>query len=185
MNIPYIEGLGQRGYADLIEAEIANQYSKDAGFRPARSKRSVEDFSVYNDDGVTWYDVKSFDVDADFSMPNLISVERLRKILADPKQELVYITVYYSVDHDKKSVDVQKILEYNITEIDHSALAIQNLGLGILQIKDAKKELPKFDREFLGDTWTTKFDKMAYDFYGKQIAKFTELQEHYIDRNSV
>lgn len=177
--IQYVEGLAQRGYADLIEAEVAASFQRQypEKFHPPRSKRSVEDFSLRDETGDHWYDVKSFDVNADFSMPNLISVDRLKKILKDPLQTLSYISVYYSVDHDKKVVDISNKLMYNVTMIDHSALAIQNLGLGILQLKNAKNSIPRFDG---GEKeWESKFDKMCYDFYGKQTRKFAMLQEKY------
>lgn len=182
MHIPYLEGLGQRGYADLIEKEVSSSYevyTQDERYHPARSKRSVEDFSIQNrfTGYKHWYDVKSIDLGAEFSMPNLISVDRLKKILKDPLQELTYINVYYSVDHDKKVVDIFDERRYNITEIDHSVLAIQNLGLGILQLKNAKDEIPLFYGS--QEEWEDEFDKMCYAFYGKQVKKFMMLQEKF------
>ena len=175
--IPYVEGLAQRGYADLIEAEVAASFQRQYPdtFHPPRSKRSVEDFSLRDETGDHWYDVKSFDVNADFSMPNLISVDRLKKILNDPLQTLSYISVYYSVDHDKKVVDIIDHLVYNICMIDHSCLAIQNLGLGILQLKNAKDPIVTYD----GDDWEKDFDEMVVKFYTKQVKKFTTLMENY------
>jgi len=177
MYIPYVEGLGQRGYADLIEAEIASSFQRQYPdtFYPPRSKRSVEDFSLRDETGDHWYDVKSFDVNADFSMPNLISVDRLKKILKDPLQTLSYISVYYSIDHDKKVVDIIDHLVYNVCMIDHSCLAIQNLGLGILQLKNAKDPIVTYD----GDDWEKDFDSMVLEFYTKQVKKFTTLMENY------
>ena len=108
-------------------------------------------------------------------MPNLISVDRLKKILKDPLQTLSYISVYYSVDHDKKVVDIIDHLVYNVCMIDHSCLAIQNLGLGILQLKNAKDPIVTYT----GDDWEKDFDAMVRAFYERQIEKFAMLKENY------
>jgi hypothetical protein len=176
-SIPYIEGLAQRGYADLIEAEVAASFQRKypEKFHAARSKRSVEDFSLRDETGDHWYDVKSFDENADFSMPNLVSIERLAKILKDPNQTLTYVVVHYSVDHDKKLVDLTDYRMYNIEYIDHSCLAIQNLGLGVLQLKNSKNPILVYE----GDDWSKDFTKMCKEFYAKQVRKFTKLMEQY------
>ena len=175
VSIPYVDDLEQRGYADLIEKEIAKHYASDPGFAKARSKRSIEDFSIRNET-TTWYDVKSFDVGSDFSMPNLISIDRLRKLMLT-NDSLVYILVHYRLDHDAKKVIIESVENRPIESLDPTILAIQNLGKGVLQVKSMHNALTKYE----GDrkSWMKSISTMATEFYRKQIIKFTKLEREW------
>ena len=175
ITVPYVDNIEQRGYADMIEKLVAEEARKNCPdkFHKARSKRSVEDFS-YRGSKTTWYDVKSFDVDSDFSMPNLISIDRCRKVLADPNQDLVYILVDYRIDHIKRTVEIVKIEFRAIYEIDPAVLAIQNLGKGVLQVKNMHNSLDKYSEGRYN--WSCRVSDMAVKFYEKQIVKFERLK---------
>lgn len=175
INIPYVDNLEQRGYADMIEKLVAQQaeLNNPSQFRKARSKRSVEDFS-YQGESTTWYDVKSFDVDADFSMPNLISIDRLRKVLSDNSQDLVYVFVDYKLDHKNRTVKVEHIEFRPIYTISPSILAIQNLGKGVLQIKNKHNSLDLYIKG--RQEWMKLISDMAVKFYDAQIVKFNKLK---------
>jgi hypothetical protein len=176
INVPYVENLEQRGYADMIEKLVAEQakINNPRQFHKARSKRSIEDFSYQTNGQQTWFDVKSFDIDSDFSMPNLVSIDRLRKVLSDDAQDLIYILVEYRVDHSNKKVEVQKIQFRPVYTISPSVLAIQNLGMGVLQVKNMHNSLDRYSGT--RNEWMFEISNMAYAFYGKQIAKFSKLQ---------
>lgn len=176
ITVPYVDNLEQRGYADMIEKLVAEEAKKNSPsqFHAARSKRSIEDFS-YQDTKQVWYDVKSFDVDSDFSMPNLVSIDRLRKVMADDDQDLVYILVHYKLDHKKRKVTIEDIEFRPVYTIDPEVLAIQNLGKGVLQIKNMHNSLDRFDGT--KEEWLDKISVMAYNFYSKQITKFKTLQK--------
>lgn len=177
ISIPFVEGLAQRGYADMIEDEISKIASvTDFGgnwkYHKARSKRSVEDFSIQDGKKAVWYDVKTHDLDGEFCMPNLISIDRCRKVLSDDDQDIVYIYVKYRVT--KPAVEIVSIEFIPIYEIAHSSLAIQNLGLGVLQIKNAHNKLDKYTEGRYN--WLEEFSKMAVVFYDKQAKKFEKLK---------
>jgi hypothetical protein len=176
ISVPYVDNLEQRGYADMIEKLVAEEAMKNSPrqFYKARSKRSIEDFSYQTNGQQTWFDVKSFDVGSDFSMPNLVSIDRLRKVMADDSQDLIYILVEYKLDHDAKKVSIEKIEFRPVYTIDTSVLAIQNLGKGVLQIKNMHNSLDRYTGS--KEDWMKEISAMAYKFYDKQIVKFKKLQ---------
>lgn len=176
ISVPYVHNLEQRGYADMIEKLVAEQAKTNCikAFHPARSKRSIEDFS-YRGSRTTWYDVKSFDVNSDFSMPNLISIDRLRKTLANPHEDIVYILVHYELDHGAKTVTIKNIEFRPIYEIHPNVLAIQNLGKGVLQVKNMHNVLETYSGG--RDSWMQTISAMASDFYDNQIVKFQKLKK--------
>jgi uncharacterized protein YoxC len=176
ITVPYVDNLEQRGYADMIEKLVAEEAKKHnpKEFRAASSKRSIEDFSYHTYGKYVWYDVKSFDAGSDFSMPNLVSIDRLRKVIKSKMEELVYIFVEYTVDHTNRKVDIQKIEFRPVYTIDPSVLAIQNLGKGVLQIKNMHNSVTTYTGT--KEEWMKEISVMAHNFYAKQIAKFMKLQ---------
>lgn len=182
ITVPYVDNLEQRGYADLIEKVVAYQamVNNPTEFHPASSKRSIEDFSYHTYSKYIWYDVKSFDVDSEFSMPNLVSIDRLRKVMTAPHQmeELIYIFVNYKVDHKNRNVDIQKIEFRPVYTIDPSVLAIQNLGKGVLQIKNMHNSVALYSGT--KEEWMKEISAMAYQFYAKQIEKFEKLKKTWV-----
>ena len=179
ITVPYVDNLEQRGYADMIEklvAEEAKKYNPNE-FRVARSKRSIEDFSFQTDTQSVWFDVKSFDVGSDFSMPNLVSIDRLRKVLTSDSEDLIYIMVHYRLDHKKRKVIIEEIEFRPVYSIHPSVLAIQNLGKGVLQVKNMHNELLKYNGT--KEDWLFIISGMVYNFYEKQIGKFKRLQKEW------
>lgn len=175
-----VTGLGQRGIADLVEygvSAIASKTNFGAGweyFEP-RSKRSPEDFALKHEDGrVIYYDVKTHDVDGEFCMPNLVSLDRARKIVQSDV-DMIYIFVKYKVTSGiLKIIDVQFIPLYKIAM---SSIEIQNLGLGVLQIKNAHNPIDFYSES--RDNWLQELNKKAIGFYSKQITKFERLRAQY------
>lgn len=176
ISVPYVDNLEQRGYADMIEKLVAEEAKKHnpSEFRPASSKRSIEDFSYHTYSQYAWYDVKSFDVDSEFSMPNLVSIDRLRKVMTSKMEDLIYIFVDYKLDHVNRKVDIQKIEFRPVYTIDPAVLAIQNLGKGVLQIKNMHNSVDKYTGT--KEEWMKAISVMAQNFYAKQITKFKKLQ---------
>ena len=80
------EGLDQRGVASLIENQTQKLYRLQETFEYSEpeSVRSIDDFRLKIDNHTYFIDVKTHDKDRDFSMPNLISTERLYKLYQDP-----------------------------------------------------------------------------------------------------
>jgi hypothetical protein len=105
--------------------------------------------------------------DEGFSMPNLISIKRLNKLLQDDTNELAYIFVDYK-RHDGKVMIENIIIKY-IWELDWSILRIGALGKGQLQIKDANQQL-KFTN--IGrKKWIERLKNEAISFYETELNK--------------
>lgn len=166
-NISVSPKAGQRQIADIIEANLADYYVEQGGKLPD-SVRTIEDVSL----GDTLIDIKTRDVNRKFSMPNLISVARLRK---NKDTKIVYHFVDYEVNDDEVVVLNQTIVP--IWEIDWSVLKIQNLGKGQLQLCGVKdySRLPRY--KGTQEEWFVRLELEMVNFYKKQITKFESLLE--------
>ena len=132
-------GIKQRGIADLIEDKIIKQCQLSfENVKEGRSKKSTEDMSfgeTLNPNSI-WFDIKTHDVNGDFSMPNLISMDKMFKEIIDVDRELFYLFQDYILVDNKVTILEKKIIPYWKLELDN--LGIGNLGKGQLQIKNMK-----------------------------------------------
>lgn len=153
------KGMGQRAIADIIENDFVQQIVEQGGEKP-KSVRTIEDVSL-ND---VLIDIKTRDVNRSFSMPNLISIDRLAK---SKDRTIRYIFIDYEVNED--TAKVVGCYVKDIHTIPWECLAIQNLGLGQLQLVK-----PPQEQVFSGtkDDWFETLRLKSIDFYTKQIAKF-------------
>ena len=167
-NIKVPPKAGQRQIADIIEAELSEYYVHEEGGRLPDSVRTIEDVSV----GDTLIDIKTRDVNRKFSMPNLISVSRLRK---NRDTDIVYHFVDYAVLEDEVHILNQTIVP--IWQIGWSVLKIQNLGKGQLQLCGVKdyNDIPKYHGT--REEWFSRLELEMENFYQKQIKKFELLLE--------
>ena len=138
--VTYESGLMQRGIADLIESRasdiilnLKHQSIKES--YEAKSKRSIEDVGLvtteYDDIKI---DIKTHDSDSDLSMPNLISISRIKKFYENDRNLLLYVFVKY-VTHGR----LIQILDTKVKAIEQfnwECLTIGNLGKGQLQVKN-------------------------------------------------
>lgn len=160
-------GAGQRAIADMIENDIVDQIVAKGGIRP-KSVRTIEDVTL-ND---VLIDVKTKDLSREFSMPNLISVDRLKK---NRDKEIAYFFVDYVVNPVDRMSAQPVNMEYRLIEsISWDHLKIQNLGLGQLQLSDYKDGIKRFDGT--KDEWFEELEVQMDAFYTKQIAKFEKLR---------
>lgn len=161
----------QRGIADKIEDIVCSQVMKlkSSGLvvEAATSKRSIEDIQIKEGANLYKIDIKSHDVMSDFSMPNLVSIDRLRKFYEKDTNFLVYIFVDYKTVGTTTTID--KIEVRLVEELDWSILAIQNLGKGQLQIKNMNSEL--IFTSINRDEWISVLKKNAIDYYNKLLSK--------------
>jgi len=175
----------QRGIGDIVEGHVTDmvidhvsRHSLPARARKADTKRSVEDLLV-EIGGVTFYvDVKARDLDGTFSMPNLISIDRLEKLYRSGANVLLLLMVEYSRDGDEIIVD--EVRWSAIEEICWGSLAIQNLGKGQLQIRNAKRRLGRFE----GDraSWLQRFVMEGAIFYKAAARKALEAEKVWLAR---
>ena len=153
---------GQRSIADIIENHIIEEYVAKGGIRP-KSVRTIEDVA-YEDKLI---DIKTRDIGRDFSMPNLISVDRLMK---NKDKHIEYKIVEYSVEGDHALI--HNVIDRPIHTICWSAMKIQNLGLGQLQLVKVD-DIPVY--KGTKDQWYEQLRVEMNLFYKKQIVKFTKL----------
>ena len=167
MSIDINENAGQRQIADVIENMMVESVVKIGGKEP-KSVRTIEDVSF--DDVLI--DIKTRDINRDFSMPNLISIKRLKKT----PNPIYYCFVDYYIDENYPLVHIENVHIRNIESIDWSALKIQNLGLGQLQLVD--DSLPLYNNSV--KDWYDDLDKYAIEFFEKQIIKFEKMKKNWV-----
>ena len=100
-------------------------------------------------------------------MPNLISVDRLMK---NKDKHIEYKIVEYSVEGNHALI--HNIIDRPIHTICWSAMKIQNLGLGQLQLVKVD-DIPVY--KGTKDQWYEQLRIEMNLFYKKQIVKFTKL----------
>tara|TARA_E500000331_G_scaffold345054_1_gene382097 strand:- start:1070 stop:1651 length:582 start_codon:yes stop_codon:yes gene_type:complete len=176
--------LQQRGIADLIEGAVCDTIQMRHGGTPARSKRSIEDVMVGES---TYVDIKTRDINAEFSMPNLISIERLRKLYSEPENELVLVFVDYSVSTKERSgpmytqdtyATIESIEIRPIETIDWSCMHIQALGKGQLQLKNAANPVLLYRLSRL--EWMKQLRAESLNFIDKQLSKLCKYRENWV-----
>tara|TARA_A200000113_G_scaffold209721_1_gene208997 strand:- start:10 stop:558 length:549 start_codon:yes stop_codon:yes gene_type:complete len=160
---------GQRNIADLLEAHVANYYVDQGGTLP-ETVRTIEDVSI----GDRLIDIKTRDINREFSMPNLISVDRLRK--SKDKNIQYHFIDYKVVDgatgFTGKLVEITGQSIIDVWDIDWTVLKIQNLGKGQLQLCGVKDYniIPRWVKG--KDKWFERLETEMKAFYTKQIEKF-------------
>lgn len=167
-----VDGGQQRTVGDLIESkvsEILKNTSSDliTEIRAPRSKKSIEDVTLISS-GVTYYiDPKTHDVNSDFSMPNLTSIEKIKKLFLKSTEELVYVFVSYRIQEGV--INIVDVKVFFIWELDISILGIGALGKGQLQIKNANESLVFTSKG--KENWYDDFKKVVQVYLKKQITK--------------
>ena len=156
LTFPDSANLQQRGIADKIEDacnKIIQENFDDVA--PARSNRSIEDITIGN----VYVDHKSSDAARDFKMPNLISIDRLRKL----DRHLIYNFIVYN-SREKKII---KTFALDVYELNWDHLKIQNLGKGQLQIVNMNQFLESPQTTLTKDQWKDTLKQQAIAFYRK------------------
>lgn len=171
-NFELVDGGQQRTVGDLIESkvsEILRNVKSDliTEKRAPRSKKSIEDVTLVSS-GVTYYiDPKTHDVNSDFSMPNLTSVEKIKKLFLNKNEELVYVFVSYRIEN--AVINIVEVKVFFIWELDISILGVGALGKGQLQIKNANESLVFTSKG--KENWYVDFKKLVQIYLKKQITK--------------
>lgn len=170
-NFELSKSYGHRAVGDKIESDCSNIVMKHFvnEYKPPTSKRSIEDFSLVTTDHHNLFDVKTHFIQdtIGFSMPNLISVKRLKKLLENDLQSLSYVFVDYT--RDDLGVIIKDVTVKYIWELDWTILSIGALGKGQLQIKDANKQLKFTD---IGkQKWFDILKVNVNSFYQKEMMK--------------
>lgn len=174
-NFELVDGGQQRTVGDLIENKVSEiLYSSTSELisekRVPRSKKSIEDVAIISN-GVTYYiDQKTHDINSDFSMPNLTSVDKIKKLFLTKNEELIYVFVSYDLVNGIVTID--NIEVFFIWELDISILGVGALGKGQLQIKNANKDLVFTNK--VKQEWYSDFKKLVQEYLKKQINKINK-----------
>ena len=167
------ENLMQRGVADIIEQDVSriilnlkSRIIKES--YEAKSKRSIEDVGLITKDyDDVKIDIKTHDTESELSMPNLISISRLKKFYENDRNLLVYVFVKY-INHGN-NVQVLQVKVKPIEQINWECLTIGNLGKGQLQITDMNKI--SFQNFMTRKDWMERLSYDAIIYYQKLIDK--------------
>lgn len=179
------QGSEQRTIGDLVEhkvKELCKEFStkKNLQFKDRRSKKSLEDFTlIENREGVEnvyYFDPKTHDENSEFSMPNLSSIDKLKKLLTSDNESLVNIFVSYSIKDG--IVTVNKIDVKFIWELDFSVLRIGSLGKGQLQISNMKNSLIFTNEGKL--EWSKKLKIKVNEYHDDQIKRLEKEKKKWL-----
>jgi len=174
-NIPRPSSGNQRAYADVIE-ELGCDLAKrqwPSLYRAARSVRSPEDFTLVTNTSRVLVDIKTRQLNTEFNMPNLISVDRLQKLLDDSAMELWYWIIDYEVDQSGSAAVVHSEL-VPVWNLNWQCLSIGNLGLGQLQITNWNNLVQSTQTKAV---WANQLRETRKEFYTNQATKFQKLAE--------
>jgi len=156
------DGLMQRGIADIIEVKVSNiilklKHQSIKESYEAKSKRSIEDVGlVTNDYDDVKIDIKTHDSESELSMPNLISISRLKKFYENDRNLLLYVFVKY-INYG----DLIQILHAQVRAVEQlnwECLTIGNLGKGQLQVKNMNEI--SFQNHMTRKDW---MERLSYD----------------------
>tara|TARA_B100000579_G_scaffold432280_1_gene448833 strand:- start:597 stop:1199 length:603 start_codon:yes stop_codon:yes gene_type:complete len=167
------KNLMQRGIADIIEQDVSeiilnlkSRIIKES--YEAKSKRSIEDVGLVTKDyDDVKIDIKTHDTESELSMPNLISISRLKKFYENDRNLLLYVFVKY-INHGN-NVQVLQVKVKPIEQINWECLTIGNLGKGQLQITDMNKI--SFQNFMTRKDWMERLSYDAIIYYQKLIDK--------------
>lgn len=174
-NFHLIDGGQQRTVGDVIESKISdiifnNNSELITEKKRARSKKSIEDVTIISN-GIKFYiDPKTHDENSDFSMPNLTSIEKIKKLFSSTCEELIYVFVTYGLDSN--IVLIRDIKVFFIWELDINILGVGALGKGQLQIKNANEPIVITNEGKI--SW--------YENFKLLVKKFLEKQKNKIDK---
>ncbi len=180
------EGLDQRGVASLIENQTQRLYRLQETFEYSEpeSVRSIDDFQLKFDNHTYFIDVKTHDKDRDFSMPNLISTERLYKLYQDPNVTFGIAIIDYKeaslFANGYKQITNTKYIP--IENISWESLSIQNLGHGQIQITNLNKGIKTFNGT--RNQWMNQFTVEMIKYHDKLEAKLKERKTKWIERSA-
>ena len=124
-------------YIDNLCYDNVNQLANnDIIVNETSSTKSIEDVEIKYSGNTYKIDIKNHDINKDFSVPNLISIDKARKYLSNINNHIIYIFIDYKIQDS-----VVTIINVNVKSIeclDWSYLSIQNLGKGQLKLKSLK-----------------------------------------------
>ena len=169
-----------RAVGDAVQKFLAKRFEEclseiSFNFNSDFSRRSMADLA-FNDKERNYHvvDIKTHSLDGEFSMPNLISIERLFRFYEDSKNFFDLLLVDYSIENDK--IVFKKVKFQSIENLDLNCLTIGALGWGQLQIKSMEKvNFLEIER----GEWLLKLLEKIEKFYDAEKKKIESRKEHF------
>lgn len=137
------------------------------------SRRAIED-AAFNDDGKYYaVDVKTHNLQANFSRPNLISVKRLAEFYKNPNNNFCVLIVSYTVSDNM--IDYKECHFNLIESFSWDCLAFGALGCGQIQI--ANPNNLSFNNDIDRKIWMVELCDKLEAFYDCEIKKIENRKE--------
>lgn len=175
-SIEVAKGIMQRGVGDIVEAHVRQLIVDNyPNAKYPSSPRSIEDVEIQTGDNILKLDIKTHNLDASFSRPNLISIKRLSDYLKTPENELAYIFVSYKFDED--SIRIYNISVAHIEHLKWDCLSIGNLGKGQLQVNNMHSL--EFDYNQKRAVWIDIFRNEVILYYNKLTEKIEKWKKSF------
>jgi len=140
------------------------------------ARRSMADLA-FEDTNKNYYivDIKTHNINTNFNMPNLTSVERLARFYGDIKNYFILLMVSYTIEKDSLLFKNCKFIP--IEYLDWSCLTLGALGWGQIQI--ANSNIIKIDYENTKKKWMLQLCDTLDLFYPNEVSKITKRIEHF------
>lgn len=165
---------------EAILGDLGGQYS--AKF----ARRAMADLAFKDKHGNYYVvDVKTHREGTAFNMPNLTSVDRLARFYEDDSNFFVVLMIRYSIAETK--VTVTKVHFLPIENLNWECLTLGALGMGQIQIANAKNIIIQRDRT--RRSWMLELCDNVLQFYpreivkiGKRITQFERVREFWLGK---
>lgn len=172
-----------RAAGDAIQANLTGHFGEliqpwAKTYSTQFSRRAMADFQFTDIDGLNYViDVKTHRLDADFHMPNLISVERLARFYNEDQNYFTLLLISYGI-HDAQ-IQFEAVTFVPIESIMWDCLTIGALGWGQIQLIHSQRL--HIDRNYSRGAWMNEFCERMLTFYPRELQKI-ESRIHYFQR---
>ncbi|MGQ9873376.1 hypothetical protein [Leptodesmis sp.] len=171
-----------RAVGDAVQEVLGNNLQQVLGddvcknYSANFARRAMADLAFEDDNGFYYViDVKTHRLSTKFSMPNLISVERLARFYRDDKNVFAILMVAYEVQGTR--VDVERVTFVPIEFLGWNCLTIGALGWGQIQI--ANSNLITVNPRYSRKQWMLELCDALADFYPREIGKIEERMTYF------
>jgi hypothetical protein len=140
------------------------------------ARRSMADLA-FEDTSENYYvvDIKTHNLNTNFNMPNLTSVERLSRFYGDSKNYFVLLLVSYTIQGEH--LHFENCLFAPIEHLDWSCLTLGALGWGQIQI--ANSNIVKIESTNTRKKWMLQLCDALDLFYPNEISKITRRIDYF------
>jgi hypothetical protein len=140
------------------------------------ARRSMADLAFEDTDGNYYVvDIKTHNLNTNFNMPNLTSVERLARFYGDNKNYFTLLLVSYKAAED--NLTFEDCIFVPIEYLDWSCLTLGALGWGQIQI--ANSNIINVNIKNTRKKWMLEFCDALDLFYPNEIAKITQRIDYF------